>query len=101
MHTFSETFRFSLRPPPMPVSATGRAQVRLQRAALEAQLEGVRKEWSERQRFLKEELRKRQQDIAERMRAVTSDSKVMSGGGGASPTCPTFFVFVFYVHVFF
>lgn len=53
-------------------------QASLQRAALETQIDGVRKEWSERQAVLREQLGRRQQDIAQKMRAVTSDSKARS-----------------------
>ncbi|CAM9598618.1 unnamed protein product [Pylaiella littoralis] len=54
------------------------AEARLQKAALETQIEGVRREWSDRQAVLKEQLGRRQQEIAQRMRAVTSDSKIMA-----------------------
>lgn len=43
---------------------------------MDKQIKGVREEWFERQAVLREQLAKRQQDIAERMRAVTIDSKV-------------------------
>eukprot|EP00903_Cladosiphon_okamuranus_P022209 g20424.t1 len=54
------------------------AEERLQRAALEAQVEVVRREWSERQAVLREQLGKRKQDIAQKMRTVTSDSKILA-----------------------
>lgn len=50
---------------------------------LDKQIKSVRKEWFERQAVLREQLAKRQQDITERMRAVTSDSKVGMGRDGS------------------
>ncbi|CBJ33383.1 conserved unknown protein [Ectocarpus siliculosus] len=54
------------------------AEGHLRRAALDKQIQGVREEWFERQAVLREQLTRRQQDIAERMRAVTIDSKIMA-----------------------
>ncbi|CAB1114578.1 unnamed protein product [Ectocarpus sp. CCAP 1310/34] len=54
------------------------AEGHLRRAALDKQIKGVREEWFERQAVLREQLTKRQQDMAERMRAVTIDSKILA-----------------------
>ncbi|CAM9646182.1 unnamed protein product [Scytosiphon promiscuus] len=54
------------------------AEARLQRAALENQVEGLRREWSDRQAVLRDELGKRQRHIAQRMRSVTEKSKVLA-----------------------